>query len=106
MDFMSENLFPYIEQAIEFIRTGSVVFVHCAAGVSRSSSIVIAYLMIDKKMKFQEAYEFVKKRRPVICPNPGFQAQLKKIEELLAKKTFDLKKLAAMPPPRPTLLYY
>jgi len=49
------------------------VLVHCAAGVSRSSSNVIAYLMRRKKnMSFNEAFNFVKKRRPVICPNYRF----------------------------------
>ncbi len=47
-------------------------FRHCAAGVSRSASIVIAYYIKEKKMTFQEAYDFVKSKRNKIYPNSGF----------------------------------
>ena len=50
---------------------------HCAAGVSRSASILIAYLMREKKMKYQEAHDFVKSKRSIIIPNSGFVQQLK-----------------------------
>ena len=44
-----ENLGKHFMEAIEFMRnaikSGGTVFVHCWAGVSRSSSCIIAYLM-------------------------------------------------------------
>jgi len=95
-DFITQDLFPYIYEAVEFIKSSKVVYVHCAAGVSRSSSMVIAYLMIEKNMTFEEAYLFVRKRRSIISPNPGFVGQLKKLDALIHKKDFDLKKLAKM----------
>ena len=49
---------------------------HCAAGVSRSGTIVIAYIMWKKQMLFKDAIEFVRARRDVVCPNPGFLCQL------------------------------
>ena len=49
------------------------VLVHCYAGVSRSASCVIAFLMQDRDMTFSEAFQFASKRRPVIFPNMGFQ---------------------------------
>ena len=103
IDSPDQNLFPFIEEAVNFINKGKVVFVHCAAGISRSSSMVIAYLMIEKKMRYDEAYGLVKKKRPIICPNLGFQAQLRKIDEMIVNNEFDYKKLALMEPPIPTL---
>lgn len=49
---------------------------HCAAGVSRSASFVIAYLMTRKDMFYPEAVKYVKDRRKVINPNSGFKRQL------------------------------
>jgi len=91
-DFVSQDLFPYFHEAFEFIDKAEKVYVHCAAGVSRSSSMVIGYLMYTKGWKYLEAYEYVKKRRSIICPNPGFSSQLKKLEGLIQKGETDLKK--------------
>lgn len=53
-----------------------VVLVHCNAGVSRSSSIVIGYLMQREGLSFEDAYSQVKLARPSIHPNRGFYQQL------------------------------
>lgn len=53
------------------------IFIHCAAGVSRSASFTIAYLMRKNKMSFDEAYKYVKDRRKIIRPNSYFVEQLK-----------------------------
>ncbi|TNN82427.1 Dual specificity protein phosphatase 13 isoform A [Liparis tanakae] len=51
------------------------VFVHCAVGVSRSASLVLAYLMIHHHYTLLEAINKVKERR-WIFPNRGFLKQL------------------------------
>ena len=56
------------------------VIVHCAAGISRSSSLVIAYLMIENRWSYEEAYNYVKSKRSIINPNIGFVKQLKALE--------------------------
>lgn len=53
------------------------VLVHCNAGVSRSSCIVLAYLLGVRRMAYDEAYKLVKVARPNIRPNTGFVHQLK-----------------------------
>lgn len=68
-------------EATKFINSGKVTFVHCKAGVSRSATIVLAYLMMQLKMKFKEAYEFLETRSPYISPNPGFLDQLRNLEK-------------------------
>lgn len=77
----------YFEQVIEFIDKAmkeddkNIVFIHCAAGVSRSSTITIVYLMKCHSMKFQVALQFVSERRSCINPNPGFRFQLKYFQD-------------------------
>lgn len=52
------------------------VIVHCVSGISRSSSIVIAYMADRHQCSITEATEMVKEKRSFICPNDGFLAQL------------------------------
>ncbi|XP_073337454.1 dual specificity protein phosphatase 19-like [Pagrus major] len=63
----------FIDQARE---QDGVVLVHCNAGVSRASSIVIGYLMLREGLSFDDAYGQVKLARPSTRPNPGFYRQL------------------------------
>jgi protein-tyrosine phosphatase len=64
-------------KCIKFIKDaiteGGKVFVHCYAGVSRSATIVIAYLMKEHCLSFSAAYKFVKGKRSFINPNDGFR---------------------------------
>ena len=58
-DTSNSSLIRHFPAAISFIREGlskGGVLVHCYAGVSRSASCVIAYLMQEKDMRFQEAF--------------------------------------------------
>lgn len=65
---------------MEFIESGKrengKVLIHCEKGISRSSTITIAYLIWKKKMTQQNAFTLVKKRRSIIDPNFGFLVQL------------------------------
>jgi hypothetical protein len=53
------------------------VLVHCNAGASRSATIVISYLMHRNNLSFEEAYVYVKTKRPIVEPNPKFICALK-----------------------------
>lgn len=59
------------------------MLVHCRAGVSRSASIVIVYVMRKYNIPLREAYERVHAKRPVIAPNNGFWRQMIRYEEYL-----------------------
>jgi len=87
IDKKSENLMQYFEDCNEFINEGRgkgrSVLVHCRAGVSRSATVCIAYLMRHRKMELPTALEYVMRRRNIINPNPGFRAQLKKYENFI-----------------------
>lgn len=56
------------------------MFVHCQAGISRSATICLAYLMRTNRVKLDEAFEFVKQRRSIISPNFSFMGQLLQFE--------------------------
>ena len=63
--------------------SSSVVFVHCVAGISRSSSMIIAFLMFKNKWTFDESFKYVSNKRPMISPNKGFITYLKQWENKL-----------------------
>lgn len=67
-------------------REHGAVLVHCAAGVSRSASLCLAYLMKYHRVCLAEAYAWVKSRRPIIRPNGGFWRQLINYERKLFGK--------------------
>lgn len=64
---------PFIKFGLE---NNANVLVHCNAGVSRSSAIVIGFLILEMKLSFEEAFALVKKARNCIKPNSGFETQL------------------------------
>lgn len=55
------------------------VLVHCAVGVSRSASLVLAYLMVHHGFTLLRAINEVKEHR-WIFPNRGFLKQLQALE--------------------------
>ncbi len=59
------------------------VFVHCHAGISRSATICIAYIMKTMQLDLSKAYEFVKQKRPCISPNLHFMGQLLEFQKQL-----------------------
>ncbi|XP_059357231.1 dual specificity protein phosphatase 19-like [Carassius carassius] len=82
LDLPETDITSYFPECFQFIKEagqqGGVVLVHCNAGVSRSASVVIGFLMSQENMSFDEAFSAVKTARPSIQPNPGFMKQLKK----------------------------
>ncbi|KAF6734800.1 Dual specificity protein phosphatase 13 isoform A [Oryzias melastigma] len=67
-DSPSFNLFHYFSPSAEYIQKAldtneARVLVHCAVGVSRSASIVLAYLMIQHHYSLMEAISKVKENR-------------------------------------------
>lgn len=67
------DVFDYFEDVRE---KGGRVFVHCCQGVSRSTSLVIAYLMWREGQSFDDAFQYVKAARGIADPNIGFSCQL------------------------------
>lgn len=57
------------------------------AGISRSVTLTIAYLMSNFSLSMQNAYQFVKDKRPAISPNLNFMGQLVEFERELELST-------------------
>ncbi|XP_072834978.1 dual specificity protein phosphatase 2 [Pogona vitticeps] len=74
----------WFQEAIHFIdsvkSSEGRVLVHCQAGISRSATICLAYLIQSRRVRLEEAFDFVKQRRGVISPNFGFMGQLLQFE--------------------------
>ncbi|XP_062070612.1 dual specificity protein phosphatase 13B [Lepus europaeus] len=62
------------------------VLVHCAMGVSRSATLVLAFLMICENLTLVEAIQTVQAHRD-ICPNSGFLRQLQVLDNRLGRET-------------------
>lgn len=63
--------FDFIDSALQ--KRGKVL-VHCAQGISRSVTIVIAFIIIKFKISYSLAYEQVRSKRDIASPNVGFIA--------------------------------
>ncbi|CAD8194527.1 unnamed protein product [Paramecium pentaurelia] len=77
---------PLFEQAhnyLESSRQYTNVLVHCHAGKSRSTAIVVSYLMKKRNLNLEQALIQVKYQRPIVSPNPGFIKQLLLYEQNL-----------------------
>ncbi|KAM9735030.1 dual specificity protein phosphatase 4 [Menidia menidia] len=83
-DNHKEDISCWFLEAIEFIDSvrdsSGRVLVHCQAGISRSATICLAYLMKRKRVRLDEAFEFVRRRRSIISPNFSFMGQLLQFE--------------------------
>ncbi len=78
------GLLPEVFKAIdEALTQNKRVLISCGQGISRSSTVIIAYLMYRYKVTFNQAFGFLYKRRPVVNPSPVFAAGLKAYERRL-----------------------
>ncbi|KZT07271.1 phosphatases II [Laetiporus sulphureus 93-53] len=83
-DAANANLLKYMDETTEFIKDALTeneqnrVLVHCLVGMSRSATVVCAYLLATTPMNPEEAVGFVVSRRCIVSPNAGFRRQLEK----------------------------
>lgn len=79
-DSNNEDMSAIFYRTLEFmhgvVMRGGRVLVHCREGVSRSATMVLAYMMWRFKMPFDQAHECLRKVRPICNPNTAFTCQL------------------------------
>lgn len=89
-DTPEASIKKHFKECISFIHQcrlqGGNCLVHCLAGISRSTTIVVAYVMAVTEMSSQEVLEAIRSVRPVANPNPGFKQQLEEFSGSAARK--------------------
>lgn len=83
-DTPDQNISQYFPVCNDFIhaarlRNGNVL-IHCLAGMSRSVTVAVAYIMSVTQLSWKEALKVVRTGRSVANPNLGFQVQLQEFE--------------------------
>ncbi|KAJ7995048.1 hypothetical protein DPEC_G00255850 [Dallia pectoralis] len=83
-DASSQNLSQHFKECISFIHecriNGGACLVHCLAGVSRSTTLVVAYMMTVTTYSWEDCLSAVKAVRSFVGPNYGFQQQLQEYQ--------------------------
>ena len=84
-DDPTEDLYPFFDTGADFInkavKEGGHCVVHCVAGVSRSTTVVLAYLIKHKHMTLKQGFKLVYEKRKCIKPIIGFMKQLMAFEK-------------------------
>ncbi|XP_058457972.1 dual specificity protein phosphatase Mpk3 isoform X2 [Malaya genurostris] len=87
-DHWSQDLAGHFPNAIKFIdearSKGVGVLVHCLAGVSRSVTVTLAYIMFARTLSLNDAFSLVRARKPDVSPNFHFMEQLDTFERQLS----------------------
>ncbi|XP_054707322.1 dual specificity protein phosphatase 14-like [Uloborus diversus] len=82
-----QNIAKYLDEVADIIReelrAGGKTLVYCFAGISRSATFCIAYLMKHQAMSLRSAFQHLRSRRRIIRPNNGFFQQLIEYERRL-----------------------
>lgn len=81
-DRADANILVHLDRTTQFITSAlaendsNKVLVHCLQGISRSATVVCAYLVATSGMLASEALAHTQAKRGIICPNIGFRKQL------------------------------
>lgn len=79
---LSEFMYEIADKIEEYVKLNKRIYIHCVRGMCRSPCVLIFYLMEKKNYTYFDAYEFVKKLRPVIDLNDNFINELRGIEDI------------------------
>ena len=88
-DATTEDFSQYFDKSNDFIRSnlenGSVL-VHCHAGVSRSATAILAFLIGVRGYSLESALELLRSKRNKVKPNDAFMKQLQEYESSQKEK--------------------
>jgi len=113
LDLPSQNIRKHFDQAIDFIgefllpnvsfcfylnvnldnairSKDNNVLVHCSAGISRSPTLVLAYMMKKNHWTLDEAFDKMRKLRQIVDPNVSFIIQLREWEKSIMLTTTEM----------------
>lgn len=90
-------------KAVRFIQNAVAknerVLVHCHAGISRSATVVLFYLILSKAYNLASALLRLRRARPVVRPNVGFLRHLAATDERLQQLRVGDERRYVAPPP-------
>ncbi|KAJ4473630.1 protein-tyrosine phosphatase-like protein [Lentinula aciculospora] len=81
-DSATSDILAHLDTTTHFVRRAlegnesNVVLVHCFQGISRSATVICAYLISTAGMTAMESINFVQSKRRIASPNNGFRKQL------------------------------
>lgn len=67
----------------DYLNNGKKILIHCQCGVSRSASLIVAFLMKLKHLNLNDSYNLLKSNAPDISPNMSLIFQLMEWGETL-----------------------
>jgi len=82
-DTTGANILDHLDASTAFIKAAleenetNKVLVHCKLGISRSATVVCAYLIATTNLSAEESIAHVQSLRGIVCPNLGFRLQLR-----------------------------
>lgn len=80
LDVANDEFVDHIERAVAFLvaahAVNDVTFVHCHAGISRSPTVVVAYLIVHEGWALEQALAYLQSIRPCVSPNFGWMCVL------------------------------
>jgi protein-tyrosine phosphatase len=87
-DALHERLGPHFDRITTFvtnaqIQDNGVTLIHCAEGVSRSATGVLAVLMLKESMKLADAMRLLRGAKGDVEPNRAFLRELRGLEKRL-----------------------
>ena len=89
-DYVTSSLNDWADNTSNFIeeniKNNKPVYVHCAQGMSRSTSCVLHYLMSKRGMNLKDSFNLVKSKRNIAAPSIGFFKDLIEFEKKLFGK--------------------
>ncbi len=80
--------FEIIYKLVKEYKTGANILVHCAAGMQRSAAVVAMFLIATQSMKWEDAIQFIRQRRPIaFYPSANFLQAIQGFEKTLQGMT-------------------
>ncbi len=77
---LRKNIFAAVSTVRSALDDDGRILVHCTAGISRSATVVAAYMIEHLEYSAESALRRLKSKRPGVFPNSGFVAFLRKLE--------------------------
>ncbi|KAK6620914.1 hypothetical protein RUM43_011213 [Polyplax serrata] len=89
-DKPDSNILQWLDMVTDIVHqvkmAGGKTLIHCVAGISRSATLCLAYLIRYEDYSLHDAYLLLKSLRHTIRPNSGFFGQLIEFEKQITGK--------------------